>query len=511
MLISKSQSIKAFLTQFAPSDLASLYNHDMEVQVNVAKDNGEPVQGDYKGKLWRGYSDGVQTWKPIRIPLFANTEPEFNDSPMSYDLAAHAEGIGMTGWDWKSRLSRWVAFDFDAIIGHSDKHTKKLSDLELDQIVKALESIPCVTIRKSTGGKGLHLYVFLDPIPTANHNEHAAVARAVLSQLSGLAGFDFGSKVDICGGNMWVWHRKMAGTDGLQIIKRGVEFACVPANWRDYTKVVSGRRSRNLPRFIEEQVGVRGDIEDVFAELTGQRLRVKPDEEHRKLMNWLFDNYGSSSWWDAENHMLVTHTYLLKLAHEELSLRGRFETEAKGTEKGFDHNCFSGDTLVLTKFGEVPIRELAEAGHAELYVSTPLGMKWIDCPIKSFGVQRTWELRFGDGTRCRATPNHQWIVDFDLANKIKTWDIVEGKTQLSIARRELPEVDWEGYAHGFVYGDGYRVDESTSVPLFKQDSCLQLLLLKYGTLGSRKFPGHGYLSEIRRWRRPFVHGCSNGS
>lgn len=339
-MILKSQAIKAFLTEFAPPDLASLYNHDMEVQVNVAKDNGDRVEGDYKGKLWLGYTDGIQTWKPIRIPLFANTEPEYTDSPMSYSLLEHAEGIGMTGWDWKSRLSRWVAFDFDAIVGHSDKHAKKLSDAELEQIVKALQGIPCVTIRKSTGGKGLHLYVFLEPVTTANHNEHAAVARAILSQLSGLAGFDFGSKVDICGGNMWVWHRKMKGTDGLAVIKKGTTLASVPANWRDYTKVVSGRRPRNLPRFIEEQASSRSDIEDVFAELTGQRIRVKPDEEHKRLMNWLFDSYGSATWWDAENHMLVTHTYLLKLAHDALGLRGRFETDAKGTEKGFDHNCY---------------------------------------------------------------------------------------------------------------------------------------------------------------------------
>jgi hypothetical protein len=312
----------------------------MEVQITVAKDGGERIEGDFKGKQWHGYSDGIQTWKPIRIPMNAMTTPEYTDSTMTWNLDEHAEGIGMTGWDWVNKLSRWVAFDFDAITGHSDKHAKKLSDDELISIRTALQNIPYVTIRKSTGGKGLHVYVFLECVTTENHTEHAAVARAILSQLSGIAGFDFSIKVDTCGGNMWVWHRKMAGTDGLQVIKQGVDFAKVPANWRDYTKVVSGRRVKNLPRFIEEQETVNPDIEDIFSEVAGQRMRQPLDLEHKKVMTWLTENYPNAVWWDAEHHMLVTHTTLLKEAHSALMLRGQFETSAKGEEKGFDHNCF---------------------------------------------------------------------------------------------------------------------------------------------------------------------------
>lgn len=341
MSVTKSQAIKAFLMERAPRDLADLYSEDMEVQVTVAKDGGERTEGDFRGKVWHGYTDGIQIWKPIRIPRNANTVPEYEATPMTYDLAAHAEGIGMTGWDWRNRLSRWVAFDFDAIVGHSEKHSKKLSEAELAAIQNCLMNMSTVTIRKSTGGKGLHLYVFLEPTHTDNHNEHAAVARAVLSQLSGLAGFDFLSKVDICGGNMWVWHRKLAGTDGLTILKQGTQLAQPPSNWRDYTKVVSGRRLKNLPRFIEEQVATHHDIESLFEELTGQRVRVQPDEEHKRVMNWIFENYGSCSWWDAEHHMLVTHTIALKEAHSELVLRGKFDTNATGRERGSDYNCYA--------------------------------------------------------------------------------------------------------------------------------------------------------------------------
>lgn len=337
----KTQALKAFLNAFAPSDLAALYNHDMEVQVTVAADGGNRIQGDFKGKAWNGYTDQVSTWKPIRIPYNAMSEPSYDDGPITFDLAKHAEGIGMTGWDWKNRISRWVAFDFDAISGHSERHRKKLDDAELLRVRDLLSTIPWVTLRRSTGGKGLHVYVMLEPITTSNHTEHSAVARAILSQLSGFAGFEFHTKVDTCGGNMWVWHRKLkTATNGLELLKIGTVPAKIPPNWKDYIAVVAGRRQRALPWFVEEQKAKTDNMEEIFDQLTGQRMRVQLDIEHKRVMDWLHTHYPSCTWWQAEHHMLVTHSALLKECHEALSLRGRFETKAHGSEKGYDHNVF---------------------------------------------------------------------------------------------------------------------------------------------------------------------------
>jgi len=79
-----------------------IYNPCMEVQINVRTDIGEKVEGIYKGKKWFGYSDGNFTWKPIRIPLKANTtSPEFDfDRQLQWPLDKYAEGIGCTGWDF---------------------------------------------------------------------------------------------------------------------------------------------------------------------------------------------------------------------------------------------------------------------------------------------------------------------------------------------------------------------------------------------------------------------------
>lgn len=330
----KTEAIAKMLRASTREDLANLYNINMEVQVNVAQDGGERVDGDYKGKKWIGWTDGSTVWKAFRIPFKANTEPEYTDSEMKWDLAAHAEAIGMTGWDWKNKVSRWVAFDFDAIIGHSDKHTKKLSNEELEKVKKAAMDVDWVTVRKSTAGKGIHLYVFLDEVPTNTHTEHAALARAILGKLSALTGYDYVSKVDTCGGNMWVWARKMKGTDGLTLIKQGSILEDIPANWRDHVKVINGSRRKNLPQDIEKASQV-----DAFEELTGKQPRIPLDDDHKKLIDYL-KKENALWWWDQDNHMLVTHTWWLKKAHQDLQLKGVFDTLSQGKDLN-TQNCYA--------------------------------------------------------------------------------------------------------------------------------------------------------------------------
>jgi len=330
----KTEAVKSFLTAKTHHDLASLYDYGMEVQVNVAQDNGIRVDGEYQGRKWLGWSDGLTTWKPFRIPFNAKINPIYEDSEIKYDLAEHAEGIGMTGWNWQHKISKWVAFDFDAIIG--EKHQDSgLSSQELEIVKDAAFKIPWVTIRKSTSGTGLHIYIFLDNVPTNNHNEHAALARSLLGIMSALTGFDFSSKVDICGGNMWIWHRKMIGTDGLTLIKQGIIIPNdqLPKNWKDHIKVITGHRRKNLPQEIENSGNYNS-----FEELTGQRPHTNLDKDHIKLIDWLKEN-NALWWWDQDHHMLVTHTVWLLKAHKELGLRGIFKTNSQATNLD-EQNCF---------------------------------------------------------------------------------------------------------------------------------------------------------------------------
>lgn len=377
--------IKSFLEVVTHADLAQMYNPDMEVQVNVHRAEGSKVEvNKLGGKSKNVYTNGTLTWYPIRIPKNAATHPEYEPRELRYPLELYAEGIGMTGWNWEKRQSEWFAFDFDAIIGHSDLHSKKLTEEQLAEITTIVSSIPFVTLRRSTSGRGLHLYIKVKPVPSANHNEHAAMARAMLGSLSGLTGYDFASKVDICGGNMWIWHRKMYlpnqdsvpliernKNDGLKLVKEATVLGEVPANWQDHVCVINRKVKKSTPNFVFELKEENPDA--LFNELMGQRSRVPLDSKHKELIQWL-NSQGASWWWDTDNHMMVTHTFHLSEAHTVLKLKGAFKTVATGKERGMDHNCF----MFPLPEGAWAVRRFSQ-GVAEDKSWMQDGKKWTRC------------------------------------------------------------------------------------------------------------------------------------
>ena len=150
-----------------------------------------------------------------------------------------------------------MAFDFDSLTTHANG--VGITDEELEKVKLAAEALPYVETRKSTGGKGIHLYVYFDAagIPTANHTEHAALARCILGMMSSDTGFDFASQIDCCGGVMWIWHRKMtAENGGLALTKdatKTLSVADLPANWRDHIEVVQKKRSKVRVNGVTEE------------------------------------------------------------------------------------------------------------------------------------------------------------------------------------------------------------------------------------------------------------------
>ena len=108
-----------------------------------------------------------------------------------------------------SLCSRWFGYDFDSIIGHAPGTGVSDEDLEAVKKGRLGQSLGWKSAR-ARGGGGLHLYALCcdEGIPTANHTEHAALGRAILEKMAVIAGFNFSKKLDVCGGNMWIWHRK---------------------------------------------------------------------------------------------------------------------------------------------------------------------------------------------------------------------------------------------------------------------------------------------------------------
>jgi hypothetical protein len=334
-MLKVTQAISNFLRNVphnAP-ELVARWTPSMETQVNVFAGKGEPVDGKRNT-----YTDGEWEWFNFRIPKNAGTKPEFKDWPLRWPLDLFAEGIGWTGWDYVDLKSRALGFDFDAITGHAKG--VGITDEELDRVREAAIALPYVEVRRSTGGNGLHLYVYFDEagVPTANHTEHAALGRAVLGMMASQTGFDFASQIDACGGNMWIWHRKMTPqNEGLKLLKaaeRPLSISDLPANWRDHIEVVTRRRSKLR---VSTDSGAPADPLD---ELTSARRIVPLDETHHKIKDALRDS-GYSCIWVSDHHLLQTHTCALAalMADESLKLKGFFKTSSEGNDPGTP-NCF---------------------------------------------------------------------------------------------------------------------------------------------------------------------------
>lgn len=314
----RADAIQKFLYS-QPYEMGKLYNPSMEVQVNVFPGTGDLIEGDFQGRKWVGYTDGLQTWKSFRIPWNANSTPEYIDKPIGFDISKHAEAIGMTGWDWVNKQSLWVGYDFDSIVDHKGG----LNEKELKDVFERLGQVRFVSIFTSSSGNGFHIYVSINVQNIQNHAVHTALARAILDKLSQHIDYKLEAKVDAVGGNMWVWHKK-AGPQSFKCLKKGIPLTDIPENWQQYIP-----RTRRLIHHRQTNVD----------ELAAANRLIGLDEEHLRLLKW-FETSDGCWWWDEDKQMLVCHTYDLKIAHEKLGFKGFFDTVSEGREHGHDQNCF---------------------------------------------------------------------------------------------------------------------------------------------------------------------------
>ena len=125
----RTEAIKQFLQQNARPELALLYNREMEVQVNVLTELDDPdrtvrrLEKTYQGHAFHAYTDGTDTWKPIRVPYNDGT---YKDVPLRWELSDYVKCIGMTGWNWAKRHSCYVGYDVDSLFGYRVQHDDEI-------------------------------------------------------------------------------------------------------------------------------------------------------------------------------------------------------------------------------------------------------------------------------------------------------------------------------------------------------------------------------------------------
>jgi hypothetical protein len=444
----------------------------METQTNVAAGRGEPVHG--KRATW---TDGTNEWFNFRIPRKANTVPEFRDYELRYPLEEHAEAIGWTGWDWPNGRSRCAAFDFDHITCHAAG--VGVTEKELAEIAEAASALPYVEVRRSTGGKGLHLYVYFDGegIPTANHTEHAALARCVLGMMSSETGFDFASQIDCCGGVMWIWARKMTMENhGLELTKaasKRLGVADLPLNWKDHIEVVSRRRTK-----IRVQ-GVADTDLGPFEAMASARTLIPLDATHKAILEKLTGS-GYSTIWVPDHHLVQTHTKALATlyAQKDLKLRGFFSTISEGHDPGTP-NCF----LFPLPDGAFKVYRFSP-GISEADSWEQDGSGWTTCyfnttPDLSMAARAAGGVRDPDSNIFHfATAEKALEAVAALGQKVKVTDeLLNRPTRLRLSKdgqlvveiQKDPNARREETPEGFVEKKGYWVRGITAQAVRKND------------------------------------------
>ncbi len=351
-----------FLSDQNPADLIGrVLAQPSEIQVQIRQDIGQPVE-DTRSRTHDGF-----TFHNIRYPSNAATTPDWSDRGINYPLSSYADRIGSTGF---TKLgSRWVGFDFDTIAGH--KHGRGLSDDKL-ALVADLKT-DYVEVRRSTGGKGIHLYVMLEGFDAANHTEHAAIGRAILCKLKHDTGFDFNTAVDTCGGNLWFWTREPK-EDSFRLIKPASKTLTptdVP-DWRSHLDVVSKKRNKV---FIE-------GLDERYAQ---QQPPVTCDEEHTRIIEAIRKTHPC--YWVEDHNCYHTHTAGLKAAHTALELRGPFETV---TSESSACNCFvflmQHGAMRVVRFGtakEHGLWEVTAGGLATYMYNAPVTPKAVARAVRA--------------------------------------------------------------------------------------------------------------------------------
>jgi hypothetical protein len=472
-------------------ELISWWSPQLETQVYVSPEGGFPLE-----ERRNAWTDGKgDTWHHIRWPYNSNAEPYWRDRELTFLLEDHCTFIGSTGWCWVNRESWYVAFDFDDCTSHAPG--VGIDDYQLEQVRQKAQTLPYVDVLKSTGGKGLHLYIRFDKNnapKTRNHTEHAAVARALLGRMSTDCGFDFGSHLDVCGHIIWLWGKKATPENGGHtLIKKATTPLTaddLPPNWRDHIEVVSSTSKTKIRVVGYDGDGRKVDEQDALDELSSARVKYPLNDVHKAILNDL-EQTGASVVWVPDHNLVQTHTKALKIIFDKWAedghpMKGFFETLSQGTDLG-KPNCLAGDTMVVTRDGVQPIRSLA--GKTATII-TKRG-KWVDAPFKSYGTQDVFTItikRRQETKEICATKDHRWFVyrysgarakekvNFGERMEVRTSDLVSGqiliqtKPQLKNLRPSII-----GIQHGLVWGDGTNSGGRTTsqLPLFgKKDATL---------------------------------------
>jgi hypothetical protein len=256
--------------------------------------------------------------------------------------------------------------DVDTIFGHGAGITEE----ERDRIKSAVEPIPYVELRASTGGSGLHIYVWVAaPVPTFVPNDpqqsrrnHAALGRHVLGLIARDAQLDFplAEKVDCVGRNTWFAARRALDRGGFRCLKPHVVKLSAQdvQGWEQHLEVFRTRK--------RVSTGLGDDA---------TRLRRIPEDgTHKAILAEVPHSYV------PDEGCYHVHTCDLRSVHEKLNLKGGFETVSPGRDSKPNAFMFPADdgSFVVLRFGDAqehPLWAKSKGGNQYFRFNAPLEMR----------------------------------------------------------------------------------------------------------------------------------------
>lgn len=347
--------------------LLDKWHIDLETQINVRAGSADEADSD-RVNMW---SNGVHTWKHIRWPYNAKTTPNFRDFEPQFPLSEYAEFIGTTWWNWKTKESEAVVFDFDSI----KNHASGLLQGELDQLLDRLLTLDYVTVYRSRSGNGFHVLVCFEKgkrPSVQNHDEHSDVAKVTLDKMGKDLKIDFTDKVDCYGMIGWIWSTK-TGDDGFEMIQVAERDLTVD-DIDDWTLLPSKRLNKRpkIVAYNEDGQEIEGNHIIGF-----DQEEIALDKVHIDIITAL-ENSGWSFSHVQEHNLFHTHTAALRKVHRELSLKGPFATIASG-EGNEKPNCFirplKGGGFAVYRFGKgVPEHQIWDQSKSSTWCTFNQGV-----------------------------------------------------------------------------------------------------------------------------------------
>lgn len=310
------------------------WSKELETQIMV-----HPSSNQVDTSTWE---ENGEVFGHHRWPYRASSDPQYTDKKLTYDVTRRISRIGTTWWNWEKCESVAVGFDIDAVDSGHAAGTNQLDEFQLGRVVAKLSELDYVTLVRSTGGKGIHGYVFFneDERPqTSNHNEHCQVSLAVLEKIKSDTGMDLIEEkiVDVKGVVLWFWSSS-SGPDhpGFSLVHeatRNLSVSEIP-DW-------SNLGSKGAIRKVGD-VGAAVDL----------------DEEHRNILCELEDLPFHFQWLEgrslAQSHTMALKALHLKRQNEGRPIKGFFETISKGTDPTTP-NCYlvpkPGGAFKVARFG----------------------------------------------------------------------------------------------------------------------------------------------------------------